>query len=146
MIRVGTLNFVDDGNPINGVAGTSGTLVFDPPATNTSVGGVTAHDPALPAAGTIVASAANQTLTGAAISDTFVFNFAAVGQSKVTDFHPASDVLQFNSSIFANAQAALNAAHDDGHGNTVIAIDAHDSVTLNGVAKAQLHAADFHFV
>jgi hypothetical protein len=34
--------------------------------------------------------------------------------------------------------------HDDGHGNTVIAIDAQDTVTLNGVIKAQLHASDFH--
>ena len=47
---------------------------------------------------------------------------------------------------FANAQAALNATADDGHGNTVITLDAHDTITLNGVLKAQLHANDFHFV
>jgi hypothetical protein len=40
----------------------------------------------------------------------------------------------------------LNATHVDGHGNAVIAIDAHDSITLDGVAKAQLHTADFHIV
>jgi hypothetical protein len=64
----------------------------------------------------------------------------------VTDFHPNSDTLQFKSPIFADALAALNAAQDDGHGNTVIAIDAQDSITLSGVLKAQLHAADFHVV
>jgi hypothetical protein len=40
----------------------------------------------------------------------------------------------------------LNAAHDDGHGDCVIAIDAHDAITLSGVIKAQLHATDFHVV
>jgi len=98
------------------------------------------------ASSTIVANAPNQTLSGFAQADTFVFNFANVGQTTVTDFHPATDILEFGSPIFANAQAALNATHDDGHGNTVIAVDAHDSITLSGVLKAQLHAADFHVV
>jgi hypothetical protein len=40
----------------------------------------------------------------------------------------------------------LNATHDNGHGDAVIAIDAHDSITLNGVLKAQLHVSDFHVV
>ena len=31
---------------------------------------------------------------------------------------------------------------DDGHGNTVITLDAHDAITLSGVLKAQLQAAD----
>ena len=104
------------------------------------------NDPGPPASSTIVASAPNQTLTGLATSDTFVFNFANVGQATVTDFHPATDTLQFNSQIFANVQAALNATQDDGHGNTVVALDAHDTITLSGVLKAQLHVSDFHFV
>jgi hypothetical protein len=29
-------------------------------------------------------------------------------------------------------------------GNTVISLDTHDTITLTGVLKAQLHAADFH--
>jgi hypothetical protein len=40
----------------------------------------------------------------------------------------------------------LNATHDDGHGNTVVAIDAQDTITLGGVLKAQLHVSDFHIV
>ena len=98
------------------------------------------------ASSTIVANAPNQTLSGFAQADTFVFNFANVGQTTVTDFHPATDILEFGSPIFANAQGVLNATHDDGHGNTVITVDAHDSITLSGVLKAQLHAADFHVV
>ena len=64
----------------------------------------------------------------------------------MTDFHPAIDSLQFSNPIFANAQAAFNATQDDGHGNTVVAIDAHDTITLSGVLKAQLHVGDFHVV
>ena len=95
---------------------------------------------------TIVVSGPNQILTGNAASDTFAFNFTGVGQTTVTDFHPATDTLQFNDHLFANLQAALNATHDDGHGNTVVALDGHDTITLNGILKAQLHASDFHFV
>jgi hypothetical protein len=111
-------------------------------------GGVDLVDPpATPAAtNTIVASAPNQTLTGTGTANNFVFNFANVGHDTVTNFNAAADTLQFNSSLFANAQAALNAITDDGHGNTVVTLDANDTITLNGVVKAQLHAADFHFV
>jgi len=156
--NVGNLNFADDGNLVGGVSGTSGTIVYDPPSTSQSVGPVVMHDPGQgvtpvtmqdpgPApTGTIIATAPNQTLSGFAASDNFVFNFAGVGHTTVTDFHPLSDTLQFGNSIFASAQAALNATQDDGHGNTVIAVDSHDSITLGGVLKAQLHAADFHIV
>jgi Ca2+-binding RTX toxin-like protein len=113
--------------------GHGGTELFDPPATT-------------PAANTIVASAPDQTLTGTGSSNNFVFNFADVGHDTVTDFHTATDTLQFSSSLFANAQAALSATTDDGHGNTVVTLDAHDTITLNGVLKAQLHVSDFHFV
>ena len=43
--NVGTLNFVDDGHLINGVAGTSGTMVYDPPASTPSPGAVMASLP-----------------------------------------------------------------------------------------------------
>ena len=102
--------------------------------------------PTTPASSTIVASGPNQILTGNAASDTFAFNFTGVGHTTVTDFHPATDTLQFSNQLFADLQAALNATHDDGHGNTVVALDGHDTITLNGILKAQLHASDFHFV
>jgi Ca2+-binding RTX toxin-like protein len=103
------------------------------------------QNPGPAASNMIVASAPNQTLTGNAVSDTFAFNFANVGHATVTDFHPATDT-QLSGQLFANLQAALTATHDDGHGNTVVVLDAHDTITLSGVLKAQLHASDFHFV
>ena len=123
------------------------TDIIDPPVSDgQAVAGAVMHDPGPSAGNTVVASVPNQTLAGYGSSDTFVFNFAAVGHDTVTDFHPETDTLQFSSSIFANAQAALSAAQDDGHGNTFIALDAHDTITLSGVLKAQLHSADFHVV
>jgi len=124
--QAANFSFQSDGN--------GGTVVYDPPV------------PSNPSASsTVVATAPNQTLTGNAASDTFAFNFANIGHATVTDFHPTTDTLQFNSQLFANVQAALNATHDDGHGNTIVALDAHDTITLSGVLKAQLHANDFHF-
>lgn len=120
-----TFNFSDDHH--------GGVLVVDPPSN-------------APGSTTVAAIGINQTLTGTGSNDTFVFNFANVGQATVTNFHADTDLLQIKSSIFANAQAILDAAHDDGHGDTVIALDAHDSITLAGVLKAQLHANDFHLV
>jgi hypothetical protein len=72
----------------------------------------------------IAANGTNQTLTGIGSGDTFVFNSAAVGQDTITNFHADTDVLQFKASMFAGTQAVLDAIHDDGHGNTVIAVDA----------------------
>ena len=122
-----------------------GAYVFDPPApANMAVVPTAVLNPA--ATSTIVASGPNQVLTGNAASDSFAFNFTGVGHATVTDFHPATDTLQFSNQLFADLQAALNATHDDGHGNTVVALDGHDTITLNGILKAQLHASDFHFV
>jgi len=144
--NVGNLSFADDGNLVGGVNGTSGTIVYDPPSTSQSVGPMVMHDPGPVPSAIIVATAPNQTLSGFSASDNFVFNFAEVGHTMVTDFHPLSDTLQFSNSIFANAQAVLNATQDDGHGNAIISVDGHDSISLGGVLKAQLHAADFHIV
>ncbi|MGB9117736.1 beta strand repeat-containing protein, partial [Bradyrhizobium sp.] len=127
--------------------GSGHTLIVDPPASaSQSVGGIVMQDPGPAASSTIVATAPNQALTGLAPSDNFAFNFAGVGHAIVTDFHPATDTLQFSNPIFASAQAAFDATHDDGHGNSVVAIDAHDTITLAGILKAQLHVGDFHIV
>ena len=128
--------------------GHGGILIHDPPADTSgqALGSVVMHDAGPAATGTIVAGGPNQILTGHAASDSFAFNFAGVGHTTVTDFDTATDTLQFSSHLFANLQAALNATLDDGHGDTVIALDAHDTITLSGILKAQLHASDFHFV
>jgi hypothetical protein len=108
-----------------------GVLIVDPPA-------------APPAMTTITATAANQTLTGTDAPDNFVFNFANVGQATVNNFHADADVLEMKASLFANLQAVLDATHDDANGNAVVTLDGHDSITLTGLAKAQLHTTDFH--
>src|SRR5262249_21338018 len=100
--------------------GAGHTLIVDPPVVNAlagdqSVGASVVNDPGHPSS-TTVATVQNQTLTGSASSDNFVFNFAEVGHATVTDFHPELDTLQFKTAVFASAQAALNATHDDGHG------------------------------
>jgi hypothetical protein len=130
--------------------GHGGANVVDPPGGANGLGPMVMHDPgpavANTSVNTVVASAANQTLTGTGASDTFVFNFQALGHDTVANFHPDADALQFAGSMFANVQAVLNATADDGHGNTVISLDAHDTITLTGILKAQLHASDFHVV
>ncbi len=94
----------------------------------------------------MAATGIDQALTGTAGSDTFVFNFAGIGHDTVAHFDPAHDVLQLGAWAFAKPQAILDVTQDDGHGNTVITPDAHDTITLSGVLKAQLNLTDFHTV
>jgi hypothetical protein len=54
------------------------------------------------------------------------------------------DTLQFNSTLFSNFAAAMNAASQVG-ANTVFTIDANDTVTLDNVTKTGLTASNFHF-
>ena len=86
------------------------------------------------------------TVVGNGGNDTFVFKPAS-GSATIADFDPATDTISFASSMFNhNAADVLAATHDDGHGNTVIAVNAADTITLQHVLKAQLSASDFHFV
>ena len=103
---VGNLNFADDGSLVGGVAGTSGTIVYDPPSNTPTVGPIVMHDPGPAVSTNIVATGPNQTFAGFSASDNYVFNFAGIGHAEVTDFHPQSDFLQLKTSIFANASAA----------------------------------------
>ena len=77
-------------------------------------------------------------------NDTFVFR-ASLGQDTVTDFTAGQDVLEFGDGIFADAAAALAAATASGN-NTLITIDANNSVLLQNVTLANLHVGDFHIV
>jgi serralysin len=69
-----------------------------------------------------------------------------MGHATITNFQPLSDVIQVDHTLFANVQALLNAAHDDGHGDVIITADAQDSLTLQRVTVAQLqaHQGGFH--
>ena len=92
-------------------------------------------------------SGGTDTLTGGLGADTFVFapNF---GKTTITDFHSGEDIIQFDHTNFANTAAVIAHLADDGLGNSVITLDANDTVTVQGVTSATLqqHLSDFHFV
>jgi hypothetical protein len=142
---VGTLNFVDDGNLVNGVSGTSGTIVYDPPAASQSLDPTAAHDHGDTPHKTTVAAEQNQTLSSSAAGDNFLFNFASSSHDTVKDLHPLSDALLLVKPILANAQPPLVNALEEGHSHTAFVADNHDSLTAVSVIKAQLHA-DFHIL
>jgi serralysin len=78
--------------------------------------------------------------------DTFVFA-ANFGNVTLTNFHPETDVIEIDHTVFADFQELLAAAHDDGSGNAVIAADPNDTITIKNVTVAQLvqYQGDFHF-
>ena len=91
---------------------------------------------------TIHVGAGNNTLTGGSGNDNFVF-VANLGKDVVTDF-AHGDTIEFDH-VFQNFQAVLAASHQVG-ADTVIAVDAQHSVTLEHVTLSSLHASDFHLV
>jgi Ca2+-binding RTX toxin-like protein len=93
---------------------------------------------------TLAGGAGNDILSGGAGNDTFVFR-ANPGQDTITDFTAGQDILEFRDGIFSSAAAALAAATASGN-NTLITIDASNSVLLQNVALANLHVGDFHIV
>jgi len=81
-------------------------------------------------------------------NDIFAFN-ANFGKDIITDFEAgpgASDVIQFDHTLFADFNAVLAHTADDGHGNTVITYDQNNSIILEHVLKANFAANDFLFV
>jgi hypothetical protein len=69
-------------------------------------------------------------------SDTFVFA-ANCGHETIPNFQPYADVIEIDHTVFADVQALLAAAHDDGNGSAVI-----EDVT---VAQLVQHQGDFYF-
>ena len=70
----------------------------------------------------------NTTVLGNGGHDNFVFKPGS-GSATIADFDPANDTITFASSMFNHNPAnVLLAAHDDGHGNTVIALNATDTL------------------
>jgi VCBS repeat-containing protein len=92
----------------------------------------------------LIGGRGTDTMTGGGGPDKFVFgpNF---GAAVITDLNPA-DVIQFDHSLFASFADVQAHAASDGHGNTVIAYDANDAITLQAVALSSLHPSDFFFV
>ena len=75
--------------------------------------------------------------------DTFAFN-AGFGNNTITDFNTSRDVLQFSSALLMNYAAAMVDTKQVG-ANTVITLDANDTVTLTGVEASHLTASNFKF-
>jgi hypothetical protein len=122
-------NFVDDGNQINGVSGTSGTIVYDPP--------VQASQLAQAASGT------NAGVAGSAAIDVFVFAPTSTGpavQHTITDFVVGLDKIDLRQ-FSAISASALPTETQQGN-DTLITLDSHDTLLLKNV-HATLHAGDF---
>ena len=91
----------------------------------------------------------NDTLAGGYGNDTF--NFARsngvvnFGNDTIADFAAGQDHLQIDHTIFGNFAAVQQHMQQVG-GDVVITYDANNSIVLNDVLMANLHASDFLFV
>ena len=81
-------------------------------------------------------------LSGGHGPDTFVFG-PGFGHDIVTDFSHA-DHIEFDGGVFQNFKQVQAASHQVGS-DTVITLDADNSITLLGVTSQSLHASDFDF-
>ena len=90
----------------------------------------------------------NDRLTGGGGNDTFMFH-AGFGKDTITDFTagPNSgphDLIAIDHTIFADFDA-LMAASTQVEANTVITVDAENTITLTNVSFNSLHRDDFAF-
>jgi hypothetical protein len=83
----------------------------------------------------------NDFMAGGGGHDSFVFR-PGFGRDTINDFG-SDDIIRFDPGQFAGFAAIAAHTADDGHGNTVISLDASHSVTLNHVLKASLVAGEF---
>jgi hypothetical protein len=88
-------------------------------------------------------AASDDTLIGTQGTDNFVFdpNF---GRDTLVDFTPGVDNIDFNQTVFETFEHIMDAAMQVG-GDTVIAVDQTNSVTLMNVDMATLTVNDFLF-
>jgi VCBS repeat-containing protein len=127
-----------DGSAVNGLASNVATTSQPATADSTNTG--------QQAGATTQTALASPAATGPNGSDTFVFA-ANFGHETIANFHPDTDVIEIDHTVFADFQALLAATHDDGNGNAVIAANPNDTITVKNVTVAQLvqHQSDFHF-
>ncbi|KZL17267.1 VCBS domain-containing protein [Pseudovibrio sp. WM33] len=100
------------------------------------------------AAETLQTGGGDDTLTGGEGNDIFVFAGGQTGHNVIKDFaagEGASDIIEFEASIFTDFDAVLAAAQQFS-ANTAIIIDDDTSITLEGVTLSDLHQDDFSFV
>jgi ELWxxDGT repeat protein len=84
----------------------------------------------------------NDTVSVSGTSEAFVFQ-PAIGEDVINGFG-SSDTMQFSASDFANFTALQTHMSKSG-ANTVITLDANDTVTLDNVAMSSLTASQFKF-
>jgi Ca2+-binding RTX toxin-like protein len=92
---------------------------------------------------TLTGGAGNDSLSGGTGNDRFDFA-AGFGKDTITGFSAGSDVLQFDSGVFADFEDVLASSAQVG-ADVVITYDAANIVTLKSVALSDLHAGDFFF-
>jgi Ca2+-binding RTX toxin-like protein len=85
----------------------------------------------------------NDRLTGGHGPDTFVFG-PGFGHDVITDYSHA-DRIEFDGGVFHNLHQVQAASQQVGN-DTVITLDANNSITLLGMNLHSLHASDFDFV
>lgn len=85
-------------------------------------------------------------LIGGAGNDTFVFRGLAVGHNTISDFHAGvglEDRIEIDT--IPSFDELLEAISQNGP-DTIISIDANNSITLEHVLATDLHQDDFRFV
>jgi len=85
----------------------------------------------------------NDLLSGDKGNDVFDFG-QGFGKDRITDFKNG-DVIAFHDHLFANFQEVKAASHQVGQ-DTVITLDADNTITLQHVQLGSLHASDFLFM
>ena len=83
------------------------------------------------------------TIFGGGGHDNFVFN-AGFRAATIGDFNIANDKIEIDHNLFSSIAEILAAAHDSGTDTIITAPTGHDTITLKGVAAANLQAFDFH--
>jgi Ca2+-binding RTX toxin-like protein len=138
-------SYTESATDLAGNVGSSAGVTLYTPAASISLKGGSGND--------VLIGKPNDTLTGGAGSDTFVFN-PGFGKETITDFvdftaaqstHAAPDIIDLHQLAFSNfAQVQADAAQVGK--NVVITVDAQDTITLVGVKLGDLTAHDFQFV
>jgi hypothetical protein len=130
------------------------------PVTNTNAQGTTAETDSSPITTQTLGMPADPTFIYGSVGDTFsgtesadkstppdIFAYAngATGNDVINSFNVSQDMVQFDHTQFANL-GAVNAATTYSGGNTVIHLNATDSITLTQVDDSSLTASNFRFV
>ncbi|SFT34546.1 Hemolysin-type calcium-binding repeat-containing protein, partial [Pseudovibrio denitrificans] len=84
-------------------------------------------------------------LRGEGGDDTFKFEGSEFGKDTITDFNIGAETIQFDTEVFANFDAVLDAASNVGNA-VVIQLDEENTVTITGVQIENLQADNFEFL